>query len=171
MARLLVIMGPSGAGKTTLGTALAARLAWPFVDGDDFHTVTNQARMRAGQPLDESRRQRWLDSMANGLAGYAQRDQSLVLACSALRHSYRNQFRRLPFEVRFVYLAVDEASLLHRLRQRRGHFASESLLPSQLAALEIPAGEDDVWSLPGDQSVTALASQLIERFQSHWMDE
>jgi gluconokinase len=146
---VIVVMGPSGAGKTTVGRALAAALGWPFHDGDDFHPPENVARMQAGLPLRDADRAPWLAALAALVAAAVARDASAVVACSALRQAYRRTLaggvpepRRLAL-VRFVYLEASPALLADRLARRPGHFFDPVLLPSQLAALEAPTAGDE----------------------------
>src|SRR5579884_1235439 len=130
---IVVVMGVSGAGKTTVGRALAAALGWPFVDADDLHPAANVEKMRRGQPLDDADRAPWLAAVASTIR--SMRDG--VVACSALKRAYRDLLR-VRDDVRFVYLAVDEKVLAARLAARQGHYMPPSLLPSQLATLEPP---------------------------------
>lgn len=132
-------MGVAGSGKSTVGRLLAERLGWPFLDGDDFHPVNNVEKMRRGVPLDEADRLPWLERLGSLAAGLLSRGESAVLACSALRASYRHILSGGDPRVRFVYLRADPALLASRLERRQGHFFAWSLLESQLAALEEPA--------------------------------
>jgi gluconokinase len=136
---VIVIVGPAGAGKTTVGRALADAQRWRFVDGDDFHTGAAVTRMRAGIPLTDADRAPWLASLHDVLATALDRREHLVLACSALRERYRTTLRGHLRNVRFVYLKADEQTLARRLADRGGHFAGPALLASQLTDLEEPA--------------------------------
>jgi gluconokinase len=136
---IIVIMGPAGAGKTTVGRALAGAQGWPFVDGDDVHTPAAVAKMRAGIPLTDVERAPWLTSLHDILAATLDRRGHVVLACSALKERYREALRGGLRSVRFVYLKADEQMLARRLADRGGHFAGPALLTSQLADLEEPA--------------------------------
>ncbi len=143
---VIVVMGPAGAGKTTVGVALAAALAWPFHDGDDYHPAANVARMRAGLPLGDDERAPWLAALGALVARCAAGGASIVLACSALKREYRRALVPDPVPadaVRFVYLHAPPAVLAARLAARPGHFFAPALLDSQLAALEEPAGRDE----------------------------
>ena len=131
---IVVVMGVSGAGKTTIGQALAAALGWPFVEADDLHPPANVAKMARGEPLDDADRAPWLEAVAARMRAL----DDGVVACSALRERYRDVLRVRP-DVRFVLLDVPPALLQQRLAARRGHFMPPSLLPSQLATLERPA--------------------------------
>lgn len=137
---IVIVMGASGAGKTTVGSALARALDWPFHDADDFHPPENVARMRAGVALDDDDRRPWLESLASLVRGHAVAGTSAVLACSALRRDYRAVLvpSVAPDAVRFVFLRASADLLAARLAQRAGHFFSPALLASQLAALEEP---------------------------------
>src|SRR5689334_8925091 len=142
---VVVIMGVAGAGKTTVGRALAESLGWPFHDADDFHSEESVARMRLGLPLDDALRAPWLASLRALVTRTLARGGSAVLACSALRHAYREALvpEGAPRgAVRFVHLRVHERVLAARLDARVGHFAPTTLLASQLATLEEPDGSE-----------------------------
>ena len=141
---IVIVMGASGAGKTTVGSALAAAVGWPFHDADDFHPPENVRRMREGVALDDDDRRPWLDSLASLVRGHAAADTSIVLACSALRRDYRAVLvpSAFPDAVRFVFLRATAELLAERLARRRGHFFPPALLATQLAALEEPAAGD-----------------------------
>ncbi len=138
MSPLLVVMGVSGSGKTTLGTRLAARLHADFVDADDLHPPENVARMAAGEPLGDADRWPWLDRVHERLADAAARERPLVVACSALKASYRARLASGGIPIRFVYLAGSPAVIAERLAARTHAFMPASLLDSQFAALEPP---------------------------------
>lgn len=135
---VLVIMGVSGAGKTTVGRALAQALDWPFYDGDDFHPPQNIEKMRRGVPLTDADRLPWLEALEALIRRHLLGGQSAVVACSALKRSYRDVLRRAGKEVRFVHLAADYATIRRRLEARRGHFFDPKLLQSQFDDLEPP---------------------------------
>ena len=132
---ILIVMGVAGSGKSTVGRLLAERLGWPFLDGDDFHPPENVEKMRRGIPLSDADRLPWLEHLRKLVS----RSGSAVLACSALKESYRQILRGDDPRVRFVYLRADPALLASRLENRTGHFFARTLLDSQLAALEEPA--------------------------------
>ena len=136
---VIVIVGPAGAGKTTVGRALAGAESWRFVDGDDFHTPAAVAKMRAGIALTDAERAPWLASLHDLVSATLGRRDHLVLACSALKERYRATLRGDLRTVRFVYLKADQQTLGRRLADRAGHFAGPTLLASQLADLEEPA--------------------------------
>ena len=132
------MMGVTASGKTTVGRALAARLGWPFADADDYHLPASIAKMHAGIPLTDADRAPWLASLRGLIARAIDRREHLVLACSALKQSYRDVLGGGLHPVRFVYLKADEAALRARLEHRSDHFAGTNLLVSQFAALEEP---------------------------------
>ena len=143
--RIIVVMGPAGAGKTTIGILLAKSLGWRFLDADDFHSPENIERMRRGIPLTDADREPWLRAMRQALAEALANKTNVVLACSALKEQYRRDLIPDGAEasVRFVYLRAPERVLRERLAQRSGHYAGPALLESQLATLEEPA--DALW--------------------------
>lgn len=125
-------MGVSGSGKTTVGTLLAARLGMPFVDADDLHSAADKAKMAAGVPLDDADRRPWLDAVGARLAA----SPTPVVACSALRRSYRDRLRAAAPDALFVHLAGAETVVATRLDGRHHEYMPASLLDSQYAALE-----------------------------------
>lgn len=143
-------MGAAGAGKTTIGRAFAAELGWPFVEGDEFHPAGNVRKMHAGVPLTDADRAPWLRRLAEVIARAVERRESIVLACSALRQSYRDVLRNDHRAVRFVYLKAPEPLLHDRLLVRGGHFFNPALIHSQLAALD---ETDDPTVIPIDASL------------------
>jgi gluconokinase len=149
---VVVVMGVSGAGKTTIGRALAAALGWPFVEADELHPAANVAKMARGEPLDDADRAPWLDAVAARMRALGDG----VVACSALRVRYRDVLR-IRDDVRFVLLEVPEAELERRVAARKGHFMPASLLPSQLATLE---RTDDLLVVDGGQPVDAQVAAI-----------
>jgi gluconokinase len=134
---IVIIMGVVGAGKTTIGTLLANQLGWQFADADDFHPATNIEKIRQGIPLTDADRDPWLESLSHTIEGWIAANENAVLACSALKRSYREKLSVAP-EVRFVYLKGSAELIAGRLHARHGHFAGESILTSQIADLEEP---------------------------------
>lgn len=132
---LIVVMGVSAAGKSSVARALAGMLAVPWRDADDLHPPANVAKMAAGESLTDADRWPWLDAVGAALAASAPHGGSIV-ACSALRRVYRDRLRRSAPGVRFVHLTGSDALLAERAAAREGHYMPASLLPSQLALLE-----------------------------------
>jgi carbohydrate kinase (thermoresistant glucokinase family) len=136
----IVVMGVSGAGKTTVGSALAERLGLRFQDADDLHPDANVAKMAAGTPLDDADRAPWLAVVGDALA--AADEPGMVMACSALKRAYRDAIRARAGDARFVLLTAPAEVLRERIGHRTGHFMPAALLDSQLATLE-PLGADE----------------------------
>ena len=134
---IIVIMGVSGVGKTTVGEALAQQLGWSFADADDFHPAANVAKMRAGIPLTDADRAPWLKSLRGTIEGWIASRQSAVLACSALKQAYREQLLVGP-EVELVFLRADLNLIAERMAARHGHYMNPALLRSQFDILEAP---------------------------------
>jgi carbohydrate kinase (thermoresistant glucokinase family) len=139
---VLVIMGVSGAGKSTIAALLAERLGWTFEEGDSLHPAANVEKMAAGIPLTDDDRWPWLAKIADWIDGRLDTGENGIITCSALKRSYRNVLNRRGGGVEFVYLALDRADLEERVEHREGHFMPPSLLNSQLAALEPPAATE-----------------------------
>ena len=137
----VVVMGVSGCGKSDVGQRLAAQLGLPLVEGDEFHPQANIAKMSSGIPLDDADRAGWLDALARELARHA---GGAVLTCSALKKSYRDRLRAAVPQLKFVHLALPQSDAQVRVASRPGHFYPPSLVASQFAALEDPAGESGV---------------------------
>lgn len=158
---VIVVAGVSGAGKTTVGRALAARTGFDFAEGDDFHPAANVAKMRAGEPLDDRDRAPWLDRLAAAIDGWIREGRDVVLTCSALRRANRDRLRHGRAAVRIVQLDVPRAVLEQRLRERAGHFMPASLLTSQLATLQPPDDEGDALVLPAADAVDSVVDRLL----------
>ncbi|MFF9408613.1 gluconokinase [Streptomyces anandii] len=135
-ARIVVVMGVSASGKSTVGAHLAERLGVPFQEGDDLHPAANRAKMASGHPLDDADRAPWLAALADWIRATADRGRGGVLSCSALRRAYRDALRRSGADVWFVYLALDRAVAARRIARRTGHFMPPALLDSQYAVLD-----------------------------------
>lgn len=153
--RLIVVMGVSAAGKSSVGRVLADELGLEFVDADDLHPPANVAKMSAGAPLDDVDRWPWLDAVA---ARMAASPHGVVVACSALRRSYRDRLRAGAPRAVFVHLTGTSELLAERAAARTGHFMPPALLASQLATLE-PLGDDELGiEVSVDGSVASIAT-------------
>lgn len=135
---VIVVMGVSGVGKTTVGQLLATTQGWQFIDADDLHPEANRQKMANGQPLTDADRWPWLALVREQISRALAQNRSLVLACSALRAEYRD-YLTVDQQVHFVHLVGDPALIQARLQQRSNHFMPSSLLASQLATLEMPS--------------------------------
>lgn len=136
---VLIIMGVSGSGKTTVGSALANELGWEFYDADDFHTHKNRKKMAQGIPLTDEDRAEWLDTLQGLIRKNLEEGLSCVLACSALKQRYREQLA-VNEKVRFVYLHGTFEQVETRMKRRKDHYMPVQLLQSQFEALEEPRG-------------------------------
>jgi len=157
---IVIIMGTTGAGKTTIGTLLAAQLNWQFADADTFHPPANIDKMSHGTPLNDADRAPWLEAMRKAILEWIAAGKNVVLACSALKRDYRNELRP-TLEVKIIYLKGTYALFAERIRHRHGHFAGEQILAGQFADLEEP---DDAITLdaalPPQQIVAEIRKQL-----------
>ena len=162
--RIYVVMGVSGSGKSVVGALLARALDLPFVEGDHYHPAENVARMSAGIPLTDDDRQGWLRSLAARIREASDTDTGLVLACSALKRSYRDLLRvESGAPVQFVFLRGGQPVIAERLAGRRGHYMPPSLLASQFEALEEPSPDEEAWVCDITESPQALVAALAER--------
>ena len=134
---IVIVMGVVGAGKTTIGQLLAQQLSWAFVDADEFHPLANVEKIRQGIGLSDQDRAPWLESLHQAIVQWIAAKRNVVLACSALKRSYRLELAVGP-EVKFVYLKGSAGLIRERLRSRHGHFASEQILASQFSDLQEP---------------------------------
>jgi gluconokinase len=136
---IILVMGVTGSGKTTVGKLLAQRLRFTFLDADDFHSAANREKMHNGIPLTDADRVPWLAAIHDELVRANTASENVVLACSALKQEYRNVLSA-NLDLKIVFLRGTVAQLHHNLSGRTDHFAGESLVPSQLATLEEPSG-------------------------------
>jgi gluconokinase len=155
---IVVLMGVSGVGKTTLGKRLARRLAWPFIDADDYHPSANVAKMAAGVPLTDEDRWPWLDALNHRLRD----ERDAIVACSALKQSYRERLLAGIGDARIVFLQGSRALIAQRLAERKHRYMPPSLLDSQFATLEPPANAINVdVSGEADACVEAIADAIL----------
>lgn len=160
---VLVVMGVSGSGKTTVGRALAERLGWPFFEGDDLHPDANVKKMEGGEPLADADRQPWLEEIRDLVARLLAEGRSGVVACSALKRAYRELIREGGDAVRFVYLRGERAQIRERIEQRKDHYMPSELLGSQFDALEEPTPDENVLEVSIEGSPEATAREVVRR--------
>jgi gluconokinase len=157
---IVVVMGVTGSGKTTVGGLLAKRLLWEFADADDFHTAPNKEKIQHGIPLSDADRMPWLAALHQQIAQWISEERNVVLACSALKQSYRVALWTGP-EMTFVYLKGTYELIYERLLTRKGHFADEHILASQFATLEEPSDATVVEiNAPPEEIVAEICRQL-----------
>ena len=153
---ILVLMGVSGSGKSTVGKLLADALGWTFVEADDYHPQANVDKMHGGTPLDDADRRPWLAALRERIADACRTGENVVLACSALKHRYQDYLEQDdPPCVRYVYLEGSPALIQGRLAARKGHFMNPALLDSQFEALEPPADAVRVAITPPPDQIAA----------------
>jgi carbohydrate kinase (thermoresistant glucokinase family) len=164
---IVVMMGVSGSGKTSIGRRVAEALGWPFIEGDDFHPPSNVEKMRAGTPLGDADRWPWLDRLADEIAAIAARGENAILACSALKQSYRDRLvsKAPPGVVRFVHLTGTREEIAERIAGRKHRYMPASLLDSQFATLERPSDAIEIGMYPSAaERVGAVVDALgVER--------
>jgi carbohydrate kinase (thermoresistant glucokinase family) len=163
---IVVVMGVSGCGKTTVGEAIAAALNWRFQEGDALHPPANVVKMAGGTPLTDEDRWPWLAAIANAMAGWRADHASGVVTCSALKRRYRDALRDGLTDVRILHLAGSRDLIATRLATRRGHFMPATLLDSQFAALEPPGPEEAALTLD-----VGLAPEMIVAKAVAWLTE
>ena len=166
-APVLVVMGVSGSGKTTIGKMLADRFGWAFEEGDLLHPEANVAKMHAGIPLTDKDREPWLEAVRLWIDKQREQGKPGIIACSALKRAYRDFLRQNRNEVHLIYLRGSRELIAQRLARRRGHFMPAKLLESQFAALQEPK-DDEVAIIAGDALppgaiVDEIISQLLSK--------
>jgi len=142
---LFVVMGVAGSGKSLIGSSLARALGVEFLEGDDFHTTESIAKMAAGSPLTDEDRAGWLQSLALRLRTADEAGRGIVIACSALKRSYRDILRAGAPDTRFIFLNGPRKLIAKRLAERPGHFMRAAMLDSQFATLEEPSDDENPW--------------------------
>lgn len=158
---VLVIMGVSGAGKSTVGKLLSERLGWTFEEGDQLHPLANVEKMSAGIPLTDEDRWPWLARVADWIDGQLDTGSNGIITCSALKHSYRALINRRGSGVEFVYLAVGRSELEERVGKRKDHFMPADLLESQLATLEPPTETEPAIRVDAEPDSTLVVDRLL----------
>jgi gluconokinase len=153
---IVVLMGVSGSGKTTIGKVLARELSWTFLDADDYHPAANIEKMRRGIPLNDDDRRPWLQVLRQRVDEACDRGENMILACSALKHAYQEYLERdVPECVHYVYLYGSEDLIRQRLAARKGHFMNSGLLHSQFETLEPPEDAIRVDVTPAPEVIAA----------------
>ena len=155
---VVVVMGVAGVGKSTVGSALASRLGWTFLEADDDHSPDGVARMAQGVGLGDEERDAWMRAVRDRVARHVAAGEHVVLACSALRHAHRALLREVAARVEFAHLVAPAPVIEERLSAREDHFAGPALLPSQLADLEEP---DDALVLDARRPVHEIVDRIV----------
>jgi gluconokinase len=156
---IVILMGVTGTGKTTVGKVLAERTGWPFHDADDFHSPASVEKMRSGIPLTDDDRWPWLDRLNALLRADQAKGESAILGCSALKQRYRDRLQQGLEKVRWVFLNGDIELIRSRLQARKGHYMNPALLQSQFDALEPPR---DALNIDVDEERAALAERVLQ---------
>jgi gluconokinase len=164
---MLVVMGVSGVGKTTLGRALAERLGWVFEEGDELHPAANIAKMKAGIPLNDADRAPWLDAIGDWIDHQLGAGRSGVITCSALKRAYRDRIAKGRPQVSFVFIQLDQADVAARIASRKGHFMPPSLLASQFADLEPPGPDEPVLVDDGGAPIPTQVDAVVARVETN----
>ena len=160
---VLVVMGVSGSGKTTVASMLARRLRWPFQEGDDLHPQSNIEKMRAGNALSDQDRGPWLELIADWVDQRLDAGQNAIITCSALKRGYRDVINRRRHGVVFVFLDGSRKTVALRLASRHGHFMPRRLLKSQFEDLEQPAPDEPAISVGVDAPPQKIVDAVIEQ--------
>lgn len=161
MKPVVIVMGVTASGKTTVAKLLAERLQCPFLEGDDMHSPENRRKLKEGIPLTDEDRLPWLQSIGEWIHERQEKDESGTVSCSALRRTYRDGLRANHRNACFVFLNGDRKILEERLQKRKGHFVSPSLLTSQLETLEPPRDDERAISIPLDISPEEQCDRVI----------
>ncbi len=161
---IVVLIGVSGVGKTTVGMLLAARTGWKFEDADDYHSEVNRRKMAAGIPLTDADRGPWLNALHEHMLQYRQNGKNAIFACSALKQQYRELLGRgfAPGEICFAYLHAPAALIRERMKSRHHPYMNPDLLDSQLADLEVPR---DAWSVSVDRTPEEGVAEILTRLR------
>jgi gluconokinase len=158
-------MGVSGSGKSTIADKLAERLGWAFEDGDRFHPASNVAKMSAGLALTDQDRWPWLKAIADEIDRVCKAGERAVIACSALKHAYRDILVHGRKDVRIVFLRGTQALIAERLARRKGHFMPPGLLDSQFKTLEPPENSEHPVTVSIDASVETIVEDIVRQLK------
>lgn len=161
---ILILMGVSGVGKTTIGKLLSARTEWPFEDADDYHSEENKRKMAAGIPLTDADRAPWLKALHERMQEYRNKGENAIFACSALKEEYRKVLSEgfVPNEMRFVYLYAPASVIAERMKRRHHPYMKPELLQSQIATLEEPA---DGWRVSVEGTEEQAVQEILARLR------
>jgi gluconokinase len=160
---VLVLMGVSGCGKTTVAEILTERLGWAYEEGDTLHPQANVEKMASGHPLDDADRAPWLEKVADWIEGRLDAGQNGVITCSALKRAYREVLNRRGSGVEFVHLAGTKALIAERLASRKGHFMPPGLLDSQFDALQEPDADEPAVRVDITPEPRVIAQNIIDK--------
>ncbi|TCL75706.1 gluconokinase [Rhizobium sp. BK251] len=168
---VIIVMGVSGSGKSSVGQRLAAHLGLQFVEGDQLHPEANVEKMAKGIPLTDEDRMPWLDLIGDAMKASVARGEGIVISCSALKRVYRDRLRAAADDrLLFVYLDGSRELLMKRMGERKGHFMPVSLLESQLLTLEVPTGEPGVVTVDIDDSLEKIAADAVQELAAIGVD-
>ncbi|HUA79212.1 MAG TPA: gluconokinase [Dyella sp.] len=159
--RTIVIMGVAGCGKSTIADAISKRISACFIEGDEFHPPENVRKMSTGIPLTDADRQGWLQGLALEITDRARASERVIVACSALKRSYRDTLRQASPDLGFVFLELTPEQAMDRVSQRSNHFMPASLVESQFRDLEPPRDEPLVLSISAIESIKTIADKAI----------
>ena len=160
-APAIVVMGVAGSGKTAVGETLAEAIGAVYIEGDRLHPPQNVARMARGEALTDELREGWLDAIGERIAAAVTDGRQVVVACSALKRSYRDRLRGFFPDIVFLYLRIDRAIAWRRVTNRRGHFMPASLVDSQFATLEEPAADERAVTIDGTLPVAEIVKETL----------
>ncbi|WP_431220110.1 gluconokinase [Leifsonia xyli] len=162
---VLVLMGVSGSGKTTIAELLAQRMGWTFQEGDALHPRANILKMSSGHPLNDEDRAPWLNKVADWAGAQLDRGRNGIITCSCLKRAYRDLVNRRGDGIIFVYLAGSQSVIAERLQARKGHFMPPALLTSQFADLEEPTFDEPAIRINIGQPSKLIAAQIVEQLK------
>lgn len=163
--RVIVLMGVSGSGKSTIGRRLSRTLGWPFRDADSFHPAANIEKMSKGLPLDDEDRRPWLSAIADWIDAHRAGATNAIVSCSALKRRYRDIVIGSRRDVRLVYLQGSFSLIADRLSRRKDHFMPPELLKSQFDTLENPAPEENALAIPIRLTPKRVVERIIETYE------
>jgi gluconokinase len=162
---VVLVLGVSGSGKSTVGSMLAGRLGWPYAEADDFHPTANRQKMAAGHALTDEDRWPWLETIAEWMDNRIAAGSSAVVTCSALKRSYRELLRVGRPEIRLVYLQGSRELISSRLMARQGHFFPAQLLETQFATLEEPVADEHPYVVPVGGTPEAIVDEILRQLE------